>query len=259
MLASVTVTMGIARITLNRPDRGNALDVPTARALRDAIAGVASRDDVRVALLSGEGERFCVGGDVVAFAAHDHDRAAYVSDVVDALHEAVVALTELPVPTVAAVRGSAAGAGLGIAACCDVVVASRSAQFVFAYSRLGFTPDGGASWTLPRRIGLRAALEMAFLGRALAADEAARLGLVTRVVADETFEREVDGLVSRLASGPTEALIATRTLMRGADQTDLPAQLDAEKARLVAAVDSPQGREGVAAFLERRDPSFSTY
>ncbi|MGW0632375.1 enoyl-CoA hydratase/isomerase family protein [Streptomyces sp. NPDC002758] len=239
---------GVARIVLRRPERGNALDEPTAAALRAAVGEAAALPGLRAVLLRGKGPRFCVGGDVRAFAAQGDGTEAYIGRVVDDLHAAIRALTAMPAPTVAAVQGSAAGAGLSLALACDVVVAAESARFAFAYPALGFTPDGGASWSLPRQVGERRALDIALLNRPVPAPEAVHIGLVTRCVPDDRLDAEADALVAALGAGPTSALVRTRALVRGSVDRDLDNHLDAERAELLASVRSADGRAGLAAF-----------
>jgi 2-(1,2-epoxy-1,2-dihydrophenyl)acetyl-CoA isomerase len=179
-----------------------------------------------------------------------------LEEVLSFLHPAVADLAELPAPVVAAVQGSAAGAGLALVAGADLVLAGASARFVLAYTGIGLVPDGGSTWYLPRIVGTRRALELALTNRALSADEACEWGLVTRVVADAELVAEAEALVATLASGPTRAYAATKRLLRASLSMPLESQLTHEATEMVVAGESRDGIEGVAAFVEKRTPTF---
>ncbi len=249
---------GVARLTLHRPDAANAIDVPLAVALRDATASIEAADDVRVVLLTGSGARFCGGGDVRSFAAAGDALGTALGEVLAALHPAVETLARIAAPVVASVQGSAAGAGLALMAGADLVLAGASTKFVMAYTSIGLAPDGGSTWYLPRVVGLRRALDLALTNRVLSADEALDWGLVTRVVADERLEEEVEALVATLAAGATGALASAKRLLRASSTQDLGTQLAAEASAMIAAGESAHGQEGVAAFTEKRPPTFSS-
>ncbi len=178
---------GIARLTLNRPDAANGIDTSLARALLAAAEELAERSDVRVVVLTGAGARFCGGGDVRSFAGAD-DTAALLREITGPLHRAIELLTALPAPIVAAVQGSAAGAGMGLVAASDLVVSAASSKFVMAYTGIGLTPDGSTTWFLPRLVGYRRAVELALTNRVLSAAEAREIGLITEVVDDDALE-----------------------------------------------------------------------
>ena len=247
---------GVARITLNRPEASNAIDVALASALKDAVSELVDAVGLRVVLLTGAGDRFCAGGDVRAFATAD-ELGAILEEILSFLHPAVADLAELPAPVVAAVQGSAAGAGLALVSGADLVVAAASARFVLAYTAIGLVPDGGSSWYLPRVVGTRRALELALTNRVLSADEACAWGLVTRVVPDAELREHADALVADLASGPTRAFAATKRLLRASLATPLESQLTHEATEIVVAGESDDGIEGVAAFVEKRPPRFT--
>ena len=251
------VSDGIARLTLNRPDAANAIDLELARALAEAVGEVTSDPSVRAVLITGNGSRFCAGGDVRAFADSGEDLGECLEAIVTPLHVAVNDLTRLDAPVVVAVQGSAAGAGLSIVAGADLVVAAASAKFVMAYTGIGFSPDGGASWFLPRRVGMGRALELALTNRVLSAAEACEWGLVSRVVPDDALTAEAETLVSTLASGPTRAYGAVKRLFQASLNTTLEAQLAHEATELVMNGERDDGREGVAAFVAKRPPRFA--
>jgi 2-(1,2-epoxy-1,2-dihydrophenyl)acetyl-CoA isomerase len=249
------VVDGVARLTLNRPEAANAIDLALARSLADATKQVADDQDVRAVLLGGAGARFCGGGDVRAFAAAG-DLAACLEPIVGALHEALESMAAITVPIVAAVQGSAAGAGLALVAASDLVVAAESAKFVMAYTGIGVTPDGGSTWHLARAIGPRRALDLTLTNRPLSAAEARDSGLVSRVVPDAELVASADELVHALATGPTRAFVEAKRLLRASESRDLGAQLADEAATLVAAGGSADAKEGVTAFVEKRPPQF---
>jgi 2-(1,2-epoxy-1,2-dihydrophenyl)acetyl-CoA isomerase len=254
MTVEIDVRERIARITLNRPEVGNALDLELARALREAAEGLRG-SDVGAVILSGAGRSFCVGGDLNYMREADEIRDA-VLRLATQLHSAQEALATLDAPVISAVRGAAAGGGMSLAISCDIVLAAESARFTMAYTAIGFPPDGGSSWMLPRLVGLRRAAELMLLNERLEAAAARELGLVTRVVADDALDDEATALARRLADGPTHAHGAVKRLLRESATRGYAEQM-AEEARTIAVLAAaPDGREGVAAFLEKRAPAF---
>ena len=247
---------GVATLTLARPEAGNAMSLALMDALRDAAAAVAQDRRTRAVLIEGEGRNFCVGGDIRSFGA-DSDAGEFMFRLAGRLHEAVRLLAEQPAPVVVAVQGAAAGAGMSLVAGADVAIAARSATFTLAYAGIGLTADGGASWLLPRTIGLRRTQELAFTGRRLDADEAERYGLVTRVVDDAALAGDARVTAERIAEGPTVAFGRVKALLAAQGAATLAAQLDAELDAITAARETDDAREGVAAFLARRPPRFT--
>ncbi|MCX7630380.1 MAG: enoyl-CoA hydratase-related protein [Geminicoccaceae bacterium] len=243
---------GFWRIVLDRPERLNAFDRATHAALRAALDRAASDKSCRALVLTGSGRAFCAGQDLAAVEG-EADLGRLLAETWNPL---VARLRELPLPTVAAVNGIAAGAGLSLALACDIVLAAKSARFFAAFSKLALVPDSGASWLLPRLLGPVRARALALLGDPLSAEEAERLGLVWRAVPDEELLREAEAIAGRLAEGPTAALVATRGLLDAAWWRDLRAQLE-EEARMQAELGRmPDYAEGVRAFLEKRAPRF---
>lgn len=246
----------VARIILERPDASNAFDLPATWALRDAIdaaAADAARDDIAAVLLTGEGPRFCAGGDVRSFVAAD-DQPAYLRELATALEEQLRRLSELPVPVVAAVQGSVAGAGLAFLLNSDVVVAAASTRFTMAYAGIGLTPDCGVSYLLPRAVGQQRALALALTGRVLAADEAADWGLVTEVVPDDALAERGLALAEALAAGAAGAPAAlgqAKRLLRGA-WAETRAESAADEVETIAgAVVSAEAQERITRFVNR--------
>ncbi|MFC8194007.1 enoyl-CoA hydratase/isomerase family protein [Streptomyces sp. NPDC060006] len=241
----------VVELRLDDPGRGNALDLRTAEALRDTACEVAA-DPGGAVLLRATGNSFCVGGDLRAFAGRGTETGSYVHAVASAAHTAIQALYELPVPVVTAVRGAAAGGGIGLALVGDIVLAARSARFRLAYTAIGLTPDCGASWFLPRLVGPRRAADLILTNRLLTGDDAERWGLVSRSVDDEELDDAALRTAAELATGAADALRAAKGLLR-ADASDELRDHLAEEARLIAALaDSREAQDRMASFLAAR-------
>jgi len=247
----------IARLVLDRPDQGNAIDMALATALGDAARAVASDASVRCVVLTGNGRLFCAGGDIAAFAAAGDERGAFLRALADTLHHAIRVLATMPKPLLVLVNGPAAGAGLSLALLGDVVLASARAHLTAAYGAVGLSPDGGMSWLLPRVAGLRRAQEIILTNRRIGAEEAAAIGLVTRAVPDADLEAEGAAMARRLVAAPTAAIGAARRLLLDGSARALSDHLDAEAAAIAMAGDGTEAREGIAAFLARRAPDFT--
>jgi 2-(1,2-epoxy-1,2-dihydrophenyl)acetyl-CoA isomerase len=247
---------GVATLTLARPEAGNGIDLQLAKDLHEVTMAWSVDRRVRAVLITGEGKNFCVGGDLKSFAARD-DLPVHLTDVTTYLHAANSRLIRMDAPVIAAVQGSAAGAGMSLVASCDLVLAAASSKYVMAYTAIGLTPDGSGTWALPRTIGLRRALELVLTNRRLDAEEALHMGLVTRVVPDDRLADDALALARSLAAGPTGAFGAAKRLLRESLTTDLEAQLALETQSLAAAAGSADGVEGIAAFLEKRAAAFT--
>jgi 2-(1,2-epoxy-1,2-dihydrophenyl)acetyl-CoA isomerase len=250
-----TVEDGLARLTLDRPDAGNAVDLDLARDLMYATTAASEDRSVRAVLLTGSGRNFCVGGDLKAFSSHTGDLGLHLKEVTTYLHAAVSRLVRLEVPVVAAVQGSAAGAGMSLACASDLLLMGASARLVLAYTRIGLSPDGSATWSLPRLVGLRRSLDLALTNRPLSADEAVLWGLASRVVADEDLAGEAEAFALELAAGATSALGDAKRLLRESLANPLETQMELETIALAANANR-DGPEGIAAFLEKRRPQF---
>jgi len=249
------VADGIARLTLNRPDSGNAIDAGFGRSFRAHAEALVGRDDVRAVLLTGAGATFCVGGDLAYFAATDDTGAALQSLTID-LHAGIEALMSIDAPVIAAVQGAAAGAGLSLIAGADLVVAADDAKLTMAYTAVGLSPDGGATWFLPRLIGTRRTAELALTNRRLSATEAVDWGIVNQVVPADRLTATADALATRIAAGATGAFGTVKRLLAASSTTSLTDQLAAEADGISACAASSHGAEGIAAFLEKRRPTF---
>ena len=243
----------IATLRFNRPGALNAIDVPMATALRDAVRSLAQDDSVRCVVLCGAGKGFMAGGDLATLRA---DPVQGAKDLLAPLNEAVALLAQLSAPVIAQVHGVAAGAGLSLMLQADFVLAAEGTRFNLAYINLGTSCDVGASWALPRLVGLRHALEIALLGETFSTDDALRLGLVNRVLPAAELDAAAHTLATRLASGPTLAYGHMRRLMRGSFDHDLATQLQAEAQCFDACARTADLREGIEAFFAKRPPQF---
>ena len=243
----------IATLQFNRPEALNALDVPMAQAFLAAVQQIAADPGVRAVRLLGAGKAFVAGGDLATLRA---DPVQGAIDLIGPLNEALLLLQNLDAPVIAQVHGAAAGAGLSLMLMCDFVLAAEGSKFNLAYINLGTSCDVGASWALPRLVGLRHALEIALLGEALGCEDALRLGLVNRVVPAAELDAAALALAERLASGPTRAYGQMRRLMRASFDRELPAQLAAEAQAFDRCARTDDLREGIEAFFARHQPNF---
>jgi 2-(1,2-epoxy-1,2-dihydrophenyl)acetyl-CoA isomerase len=248
---------GIARLTLNRPERLNSFNSEMHAEVRAALASLPS-SQARVLVISGAGRGFCAGQDLndraVAPGAGPPDLAASIEQNYKPL---VLSLRALPLPVIAAVNGVAAGAGANLALACDLVIAARSAVFVQAFAKLGLVPDSGGTWFLPRLVGTARALGLAFLGDKLSAEQAAAWGLIWRCVEDAEFAGVVEDLARHLAAAPTRGLARTKQAIYEGLGRDLAAQLDVERDYQGELGRSSDYAEGVAAFAAKRVPRFT--
>lgn len=244
----------LAHLLLNRGDEGNSFNLAMVTALSAAARSAsewAADAAVGALLISADGGNFCVGGDLKEFAAQGDGLSGHVSIVADRAHDAIQALADLPIPVVCAVRGAAAGGGLGLLCVADVVVAERSAKFRVAYTAIGLSPDCGTSWYLPRLVGPRRAMDLALTNPAVDAAAAERIGLVSRVVDDGTGDDVARALAAQLADGPTESLRATKALMRAGATASLPDHLAAEAESISSLAGQEYGAGAIAAFASR--------
>jgi 2-(1,2-epoxy-1,2-dihydrophenyl)acetyl-CoA isomerase len=245
-ILDVQITDGVGHLRLHRPERANAIDLPTADAIDRAVRSFADDERVGAVLVSGAGSRFCAGGDAAAMVVAA-DQLAYVHDLALRLDSALLRLCELEKPVVCAVHGAVAGAGIALMLSCDVIVAAPQTRFVMAYSGIGFTPDCGASWLLPRAVGQQRALAFALTGRQLLTDEALDWGLVTDVAEDPLDH--ASKLAATLAAGPAAALGQTRRLIRNAWTVTRPEAGEDESHTVTAAAAQPYAQAALRRFL----------
>jgi 2-(1,2-epoxy-1,2-dihydrophenyl)acetyl-CoA isomerase len=246
-------------LTLNRPQALNSFTGAMHGELREALDAAAADREVRCLVITGSGRGFCAGQDLSdpAVAPKSEGAPTDVGNAIERFYRPLaLRIRSMPMPVVAAVNGVAAGAGANFALLCDVVVATRSASFLQAFSKIGLIPDCGGTWLLPRLVGRARAFGLAMLADKLAAADAERIGLIWKCVDDDSFAAEVDALAARLATLPTKALVATRQALDAAQQLDLAAALalEADVQRTLGA--APDFAEGVAAFMAKRAPTF---
>ena len=247
----------IAEILLNRPEVMNAANRDLAESFLDACKAIAADEGVRVVLLRGAGKAFMGGGDLAGFHADPEHAEDAANALIRPLNAAVLILAELPVPVVASLHGAVAGAGVSLALACDLAIAADNVKFNLAYSRVGASPDVSGSWSLPRVVGLRKAMEIALLAENIDAAEALRLGLVNRVVAAADLAAETEALVRRLAAGPSFSYGTIKKLLRSSHEHDLRTQMEAERLAFCGCTRTRDFGEGVAAFYEKRPAHFT--
>ncbi len=252
----------IARLTLNRPSAGNAIDLAMAHALMEAAIGCDEDPSIRCVILSGNGRLFCGGGDLGGFVAAGAATPAHLKELTAYFHMAISRLARMPKPLLTVVNGPAAGAGLSLAILDsltegDIVLAARSAHFTLAYTGIGLSPDGGSTWLLPRLIGLRRTQELVLTNRRVPAVEAAEIGLVTRTVDDEALVAEAQAIAQQLAESATGALGRARNLLVASFEESLETHMEREARAIADASRGAEGQEGLAAFLAKRKPRFT--
>ena len=246
----------VAHITLNRPEAANSINMEMVTDLMHAAIQCGENPEIRTVLITGNGAIFCGGGDLKSFAAQGKHLPYHFKEITIYLHAAISRLTRLDVPVIAAVCGSAAGGGMSLACACDIVIAAESARFTMAYTKAGLTPDGSSTYSLPRIVGLKRALELTLTNRVLSAQEALDWGIVTRVVPDADLLTEARALAEKLAAGPTKALGASKRLLHNSWSETLETQMELESQSISNMAHTADGNEGIAAFLEKRTPKF---
>jgi 2-(1,2-epoxy-1,2-dihydrophenyl)acetyl-CoA isomerase len=252
------VADGVARLTLNRPDRLNSFTVAMHKEVADALGRVEADAGVRCLLLTGAGRGFCAGQDLNDRAVSPGGEAVDLGASVELYYAPLIRrLSGLDKPVVCAVNGVAAGAGANIALACDIVIAARSAKFIQSFANIGLIPDSGGTWVLPRLVGLARALGLGLTGEPLPAEKAEAWGMIWKCVDDEALEAEASALASRFAKGPTRGLAATKHAIRASSLKTLSEELDIERDLMRELGRSADYQEGVAAFLAKRAPAFT--
>jgi 2-(1,2-epoxy-1,2-dihydrophenyl)acetyl-CoA isomerase len=249
---------GVLTITLNRPDKLNAMTGMMSDELVDVFASARDDDEVRALVVTGAGRGFCAGQDLTEFeeAYRSGERPDIREHLTRSYHRLIPLVVETPKPVIAAVNGVAAGAGVSLAAACDIRIAGEDARFTQAFVKIGLVPDSGGTWLLPRIVGFARALELSITGEVIDAAAALEIGLVNRVVAGDVLEEEVSELAARLAAMPTAAIAETKALLRGALGLGLEEALAAEADAQARMGQTDDHLEGVMAFAEKREPRF---
>lgn len=251
----VTLQDGIKRITINRPERRNSVDLETVSMIREAI-GQSAEDGTRVVILTGAGESFCAGADLTATSESDIADFDVTKSLREGVNPTILAMRALPVPIIARVHGHAVGVGCNYALACDIIVASEQALFGQVFVKIGLMPDGGGTFFLPRLVGYHKAFELMATGDVISADDAYQLRLVNRVVPLAELDAKVDALAARLATSPRMALAKIKAGLNQAAESDLAGALDFEAINQEACFHSTDFIEGVTAFVQKRKAVF---
>ena len=248
---------GVLTLTLNRPERYNAINVSLQEALGRAVGSAAAEDKCRVVLLTGAGKGFCAGADLTDRTIKPGEIRPDLGESLDKRYNPLVrAMRKLPKPIVCAVNGAAAGAGANIALACDIVLAAKSAKFLQAFARIGLVPDAGGTWILPRLVGDARARALMMLADPIGAEEAAAWGMIYRAVDDDQLMGAAHEIADRLAAGPTRAYGLMKRAFAASFDNGLDAQLDLERDLQREAGGTDEFVEGVRAFLEKRPANF---
>jgi 2-(1,2-epoxy-1,2-dihydrophenyl)acetyl-CoA isomerase len=245
----------VAHFTLARADAANTMNLQFGRDFLAAAAAIRLDPAVRAVLMTGEGKHFCFGGDLKGMIASGGDVSAYLCELTTNLHAGMTHLARMDAPVVVAVKGTAAGAGLGLVLAADLAIAGKSSKFAPAYTGVGLTPDAGCTFLLPRAVGYKRAMELFLTNRVLDAQQALDWGLVNQVVDDDSVIETAAALAARLAAGPSGAFGAVKRLLAEAEP-GWEAQLARESRSIAARGQSAEGREGIAAFLDKRAAKF---
>ena len=248
---------GYAELTLNRPQSLNSFTTRMHEEVAAAVDDAAAAGDVRALLLTGAGRGFCAGQDLSDRAVKADAAPVDLGHTLDTYYNPLIrTLRSLPMPVVCAVNGVAAGAGANLALACDIVLAAKSARFIQSFCKIGLLPDSGGTWTLPRLLGNARASALALLGDAVSAEDAERWGMIYRSVDDDALLDEARRLCAHFATQPTRGLAAIKQALQASWQNDIDTQLDLERDTQRELGRSDDYREGVAAFIEKRTPSF---
>jgi len=252
------ITEGIARLTLNRPEAYNALDMELVDALSERLIELAEDQSVIAVVITGEGKAFCAGGDLRWVSDSDKSNGAALYDLAANFHQSILSIRRMPKPVIAAINGLATGGGFSLALACDFRVIDLSAVLIQVYTSNGFSIDGGGTFTLPRMVGMARAMEIIAFDRPISADQALAWGLVTEVVNEGQALEGAVNLVQEIKKRAPFSFAATKRLINDSFQSSLEAQLKKEQDALALCGDHPNGREGIAAFLEKRKPVYNS-
>lgn len=246
----------VALVTLNRPDSANTLNIEMAMDLLAAAMTCGRNPAVRAVVLTGAGRHFCFGGDLRAMASRGEGADGYLRELTGYLHSAISHFVRMDAPVIAAVNGTAAGAGVGLVAMADLAVCGQSSKFSLAYTGVGLTPDAGTSFLLPRTIGVKRTMELLLLNRALTSTEALEWGLINSVAEDSQLLDEAFRIAERLSAGATQAFGKTKRLL-AASIAGFESQMVLESETIASQAITAEGAEGINSFLQKRKPDFS--
>ena len=247
----------VAHLRFVRPESANAVNPVFCKELKSVMSEIEDNDSIQAVSVTAEGKVFCAGGDLKEFNAAGEDLPGVVEAMLEDLHDAIYMMNAIPKPFVAGVQGAAGGAGMSLVSAFDLVVSGESAKFTMAYTKVGLTPDGTSSYFLSRHIGLRRMLDLTLTNRVLSAVEAEAWGLVNRVVPDEEIAEATIALAQQLANGAPNAAGTAKTVIYQGYESSLEEAGDFEAENIVRAAGTNDGQEGIAAFVERRDPDWT--
>jgi 2-(1,2-epoxy-1,2-dihydrophenyl)acetyl-CoA isomerase len=248
---------GVAKLTLNRPDKLNSFNVEMHQELQSALDDIATDGETRCLLLTGAGRGFCAGQDLGDRAVSSDQAPPDLGMSVEKFYNPMIRrITGLKMPVICALNGVAAGAGASLVMACDIVIAARSSSFILSFAKVGLVPDSGSSWHFARAIGLPRAKAMAMLGTKVKAEQAEQWGIIYQVVDDENLVEESGQMAAHLAKQPTEALANIKELVHTSFDYSLNEQLERERKAMQHLGRSHDYREGVASFMEKREPKF---
>ncbi len=251
---------GLAVVTLDRPEAMNALNMDMSEGLLDAVVACDEDPKVRAVMITGGDSAFCAGGDIRAMLENADEEGrvgAYLKKLTVGLHAAVATIARMPKPVIAAVNGTAAGAGFSLAMGCDLILAADTAKFTMAYTKIALVPDGSSTYYLPRLVGSRRALDLMLTNRVLSASEARDIGIVSEVYPEKDFAAKARAFAADLATGPTQAFGLAKRLVTQSGAESLETQMEHERRAIALCGNSEDFREGTAAFMEKRKPSYA--
>jgi 2-(1,2-epoxy-1,2-dihydrophenyl)acetyl-CoA isomerase len=246
---------GIGTIELNRADKFNSFNRAMADEFNATLTAFSDDDEIRCVIITGSGKAFCAGQDLQE--AIDPEGPGLKKIIQEGYNPSIEKITQMPKPVIAAVNGVAAGAGANIALACDFVVAKKSASFIQAFSKIGLVPDSGGTYFLPRLVGYQRAIAQMMLGEKISAEEAEKMGMIYAAWEDDTFEQDVLNLAIKLAQMPTKGLAYTKFALQKSMNNNLAEQLHTELEYQLLAGQTADHKEGVQAFLEKRNPTFA--
>ena len=252
-----SVEGGIAEIKLDRPDALNAMSPKMAEELNSISLEIDADRNVRVIILIGEGKAFCAGGDLGVFKTAGEGARKLILKMTGDLHLAISRIARNSAPVIAAVNGTAAGAGFSLVMAADLAIASEKSVFTMAYTNAGLSPDGSSTYFMPRKIGDRRTRELMMTNRVLSSQEALSWGVVNQVVSQENFDKSVRDMAAQIATGSASALGKVKDLLDSSFDYNLEGQMEREARAIADQVVSQDGQEGMSAFLEKRKPDFS--
>ena len=252
-----SIENGLAKLVWNRPDKLNSFNTEMHGEVKDALKQVKKSGEARCLLITGNGRGFCAGQDLSDRAVSSSDEAPDLSQSIEKNYNPLIrTLTTLEMPVICAVNGVAAGAGANIAFACDIVLAAKSASFIQSFNRLGLVPDSGGTWILPRLVGHARAMALCLLGDKISAEQAQQWGMIWKVLEDDELQSEAEKLGYQLAKAPTRGLALVKRAVHAAASNTLDEQLDLERDLQGVAGRTEDYREGVNAFMEKREPNY---